>query len=333
MTKLEQLVTILEGRRVWIQTHDFPDPDAISSAFALQYLLRLHGVESTLCYCGKVDKVNIRRMLELLEIPIKSIDDYKPDEKDAVITIDGQKDNSNFTDICGEEIACIDHHPWVTKYQYAFVDQRIVGACATIITHYCMEAGLTLPREVATALLYGIKMDTLNFCNGVQKEDIEAFGYLHGMADHQLITDLDNNVMEISDLRAYGAAIQDVVIYERMGFAHIPFDCPDGLIAQVSNFILSLDAVDVSVIYAERGGGLKFSVRSEIGWLNAGQLINLALRDIGNGGGHPTMAGGLVFASRMDSLGRSYDVPIRDRFLSVFNEIKEKAREAGICTE
>ncbi len=331
MSTIENLVDLLQGKTVWIQTHDFPDPDAIASAFGLQHLLQMNDIESRLCYCGRIDKVNTKRMLELLEIRMESAEKSETTKSgDAIITIDGQKNNSNFTDIPGDEVACIDHHPWVTKYEYEYVDHQIVGACATIIAGYCMEAGLALPTNVATALLYGIKMDTQNFCNGVHQKDIAAFSYLHDMADHQLIADLDNNVMEISDLRAYGAAIQDIAIYDRIGFAHIPFDCPDGLIAQVSSFILSLDAVEVAVIYANRNGGLKFSVRSEVHWLNAGRLINLALRDIGNGGGHPTMAGGLVYAERIHLLGNAVDIPIRERFLQVYHELK---KEAEVCIE
>ncbi len=325
MGQFQELVALLENRRVRIQTHDFPDPDAIASAFGLQYLLREYGIESEICYCGRIDKVNTRKMLETFEIAITPADRVEdPREEDVIITVDGQKNNSNFTDLIGDEIACIDHHPWVTNYEYAYVDHQIVGACATIVTGYFLEQGIELPENVATALLYGIKMDTQNFCNGVQRKDIRMFEYLHEHANHDLISELDNNTMEISDLRAYGAAIQGISIYDRVGFAHIPFDCPDGLIAQVSTFILSLDAVDVAVIYAERNGGFKFSVRSEVLWLNAGQLVNLALRDVGNGGGHPTMAGGLLYAERKHLLGQAADTAIQNRFLNVYQELKKE---------
>jgi hypothetical protein len=49
-----KLVELLKNHRVFIQTHNFPDPDAIASGFGLQYFLREHGVESTICYDGKI---------------------------------------------------------------------------------------------------------------------------------------------------------------------------------------------------------------------------------------------------------------------------------------
>lgn len=320
--QFEQLLRIAEGRNVYIQTHDYPDPDALASAYALQYLLKTQGIEAPICYFGTVDKVNIRMMMDVFEIsPLLKDEMDEIDENSVVINVDVQKNNSNLTDMRGEELVCIDHHPWVTQEHYDVVIHRIVGACATIVTRLYEELGVDIPEKIATALLYGIKMDTRNLCAGVTDEDLEAFSKLHHLADGRLILRLDNNSLQLSDLRAYGAAIQNIAVYGKLGFVHIPFDCPDGLIASVSNFILALDAVEIAVVYAERGRGLKFSVRSELSNINAGQLINLALREVGNGGGHMTMAGGLVFAERMSLLGADPDTAIHKRFSEVYEAL------------
>ena len=44
MSKLNDLVALFQGCPVYIQTHNFPDPDAIASAFGLQKLLAACGV-------------------------------------------------------------------------------------------------------------------------------------------------------------------------------------------------------------------------------------------------------------------------------------------------
>ncbi|MBR5712861.1 MAG: DHH family phosphoesterase [Lachnospiraceae bacterium] len=313
--RFEELLRIAQGHTVCIQPHDYPDPDALASAFGLQELLRRRGIEAGIGYFGTVDKVNIRLMMdefEIVPVPREMMDRF--DEDAVVINIDVQKNNSNLTDMKGQERVCIDHHPWVTEEKYDIVIHELVGACATIVTELYAQLGEEIPRNVATALLYGIKMDTRNLCAGVTDADIAAFSLLHRIADHDIIQRLDNNSLQISDLRAYGAAIQNIVVYDEIGFVHIPFDCPDGLIASVSNFILALDAVTVAVVYADRNGGLKFSVRSELSEVNAGQLVNYALRGIGNGGGHATMAGGLLYRECMSRLGSDRDTAIRMRF-------------------
>lgn len=329
MTKLEELAALIGDNKVVIQTHNFPDPDAVASAFGLQHLLSTRGIVAEIVYFGKFDKVTLKLMTDELHIRTVSADKYKGSEEDLVINIDGQKNNANFSDLVGREIACIDHHPWVTDYEYEFVDHRIVGACATIIVDYYKENDITVPGDVATALLYAIKVDTQNFTRGVTEDDINAFAMLNTIADQTLMLHLDSNDLEVRDLRAYGAAIQNVVVSDGIGFVHIPFDCPDRLIAMVSSFILSLNSVVLSVVYAERSGGLKFSIRSEVPEFKAGDWVHLALAGIGDGGGHPTMAGGIVFPERMPVLGSDPDTVIRRRFIDALGEMRKIAAETA----
>ena len=140
--------------------------------------------------------------------------------------------------------------------------------------------------------------------------------------NHKIIN-LYNNNMEIEDLVAYGDAIRNIEIYENVGFAKISFDCPDALIAMISDFILGLDVVEFAVVYATRNGGYKFSVRNETEYYHAGSITQRALADVGGGGGHFSMAGGMISAEYMSKLGFRPEFQIRERFL---NEIKEEKR-------
>lgn len=63
MTKLDELVTQINREHVYIQTHNFPDPDAIASAFGLQELLKLRGIHATICYKGKIDRYSTDKPL------------------------------------------------------------------------------------------------------------------------------------------------------------------------------------------------------------------------------------------------------------------------------
>ena len=324
MTKLDELTSIIGNNRVVIQTHNFPDPDAVATAFGLQYLLATRNIHADIVYFGKFDKVTLKLMTDKLKIPTINAEDYDGNESDVIINVDGQKNNANFTDMTGHEIACIDHHPWVTDYEYPFVDHRIVGACATIIADYFKENNVELPPNVATALLYAIKVDTQNFTSGVTEDDISAFSMLNPLADQSLMLRLDSNELEIRDLRAYGAAIQNFVTQEGVGFVHIPFDCPDRLVAMVSSFILSLNCVVLSVVYAERSGAIKFSIRSELPDFRAGDWAHLALAGIGDGGGHPTMAGGIIFPEMRSVLGDDPDPVIRERFMAALHSLRKK---------
>lgn len=317
MSDFQELAALCAGRHVYIQTHNFPDPDAIASAFGLQRLLALYDVQSTLCYDGRIDKLSASKMLEAFQIQMFSYEQLRPNmaEEDYVICVDAQKHSGNITDFVGSEVACIDHHPTFVPVEYRYQDIRQTGACATLIAQYFQKLSCKLDSDTATALLYGLKMDTLQFTRGVTPLDIEMFAFLFPLCDQETLARLERNNMEFADLQAYGAAIEDIQAYGKTGIASIPFPCPDALIAIISDFILALQEVEIAVVFSHREDGIKFSVRSEDPAIHAGHLIHDALQGYGDGGGHAEMAGGMIRKENETLLGRYPKDVIRDSFL------------------
>lgn len=316
------LISLCKGHKVYIQTHNFPDPDAISSAFGLQKLLEHYDIQSTICHEGQIDKlssVKLRQKCNIEIFPYEEIQDQMT-EDDKIILVDCQKNNGNTTDFIGDEFAAIDHHPTFKQVEYQYKDLRITGACASIIADYYRDLHVPPTVEVATALLYGLRMDTFQFSRGVTAFDIEMFAYLFEYADNQLLTALESNNLEFSDLKAYGASIDSILIHGKVGFSCIDFYCPDGLVASLSDFILSLAEVEVAVVFSLRKNGYKFSVRSEREDVHAGNLTNQAIGTIGNGGGHAEMAGGFVLTEKMQELGSDTMNVVRELFLGVLQE-------------
>ena len=136
--KPEKLIELCKKKTVWIQTHNFPDPDAISTAFGLQKLLEHFGIKSRICHEGQIDKLSSVKLLSLCGIDMHSYDEIESEMKadDMIVLVDCQKNNGNTTDFVGDELAAIDHHPTVVKIDYEYSDLRITGACASIIAEY-----------------------------------------------------------------------------------------------------------------------------------------------------------------------------------------------------
>ena len=111
------------------------------------------------------------------------------------------------------------------------------------------------------------------------------------------------------------------MVFERFGFTVVPFACPDGLVATLADFSLSLDEVEVVVVISVREDGLKLSVRSENSKVHAGYLIRDAVAGLGNAGGHATMAGGFIPQKYADELGAYYENVIRDKFMNVLEKM------------
>ncbi len=316
MKNIDNLIKLLDGHKVYLQTHNFPDPDALASAYGIQQFLKYYNIDSTICYDGKIEKVSTKKMLTAFNIEAYAKDDViDMSSDDYIVTIDGQKHNANFTDLPGNEVACIDHHPTFIECEYRYSDIRITGACSSIVTEYFMKSDVPMDSNTATALLYGLKMDTASFERGVTDFDIDMFKFLHNRSDKELLNSVYSNSMDLDDLKAYGAAIENIRVFDNFGFVYIPFDCNDALIAMISDFILALDVVEISVVYANRDGGLKFSVRNEQTNLHAGKLIANALSEYGNGGGHASMSGGIIPAENIAKLGKYRDLKIQNLFL------------------
>ena len=323
MNAIDRIADIVRGHEIFIQGHNFPDADSIASAYGLKRLLAHKGIDSEIIFVGMIERLTISRMLEVFSIGV-TLDEKEArlTEDDHIIIVDAQKYNSNIKDCVGKEVVCIDHHPITIEPDYLFADIRPdVGACSSIIASYFFEAGIDPDRNTAAALLYGIKMDTLDFRRGASSFDVDMFNRLYPFADANLITELQTNTMTFGDLMAFGEAIKNIRIFENIGFARLDIDCPDGLIAEISDFILGLLEVELCTVYAMRSGGIKLSVRSELQQVKAGQVVAAALEGIGSGGGHAEMAGGFIPAANVTD---HIDNEIQMRFIQAFRASMEK---------
>ncbi len=318
-TKLEELLSCIRRGHVYIQTHNFPDPDAIASAYGMQRLLEREGVRSTICYKGKIDRYSTGKLLELIGIELADVDALGGTlmEDDEVILVDAQRGNTNIIDIAGDEIICVDHHPVNDRSSYRFSDIRPdVGACATIIASYFRENGIPMDWRVATALTYAIRVDTNNLMRRVSRLDMEMLTFLYDECDFGIIHTLEHSNLCFRDLLAYSSAIESIRVFDCVSFADAGSDCPEALIASVSDFMLALVEVSFSVVYSRRADGFKLSVRSERDEWDAGVATSRALEGIGSGGGHASMAGGFVPFSGGREEADALSADIRRRFLA-----------------
>ena len=313
--EIDELIDLLKERNVYIQTHNFPDPDAIAAAFGLQVFLEGFGISSEICYYGDIEKTTTAAMVTILGIKMTEANkliDMK--DTDYIITVDSQKGNSNLYDLPGDEVVCIDHHPIFNPGYYRYVDIRMVGSCSSIIADYFRKHNAEMPEKVATALLYGLKTDTMNFTRGVTAFDIDIYAYLFGYADNALIRKLQTNAFRYDDLDAFLTSMSGMRIDNGVAYSFLDFDCTDAFVATVSDFMLGLDAVYFAVVFCRRGNGYKFSVRSEIEKLDAGLITASALSTVGNGGGHNSMAGGFAREDKLSCVDEDCEKAVRMLF-------------------
>ena len=296
MSFLSRLVkSISREDRVFIQTHNYPDHDAITSAFGLQHLLSELGVPTEIIYRGEIQRDSLRRTIKELGIVARGRGEGAMRSEDKIIIVDGCKGNRNVTDLTGREIAVIDHHEVASPDDVEFVDIRPEhGACATIIHSYYRELNIDIPQNVATALMIGINMDTALLTRGVSEYEILAYADLYPIGDPRLESSILRNYIQVKDLDFYRYALDNFQIEEGTGFCCFSDGCSQNLLAILGDFLLSIQEVDFVILCARNPGGVNFSIRCERPGRNASLIIQDVLEGIGFGGGHEDLAGGII---------------------------------------
>lgn len=282
-------------KRVFIQTHNFPDHDAVASAHGLCNLLSQFDIKTHIIFKGEIQRGSLIKMIESLNIEICKYEEYDIKSEEKIIVVDGCKGNSNVEELVGDEIAVIDHHEVKEPDNVKYVDIRSnFGACSTIIYTYYHQLGINIPQDVATALIIGLNMDTMNLTRGVCKEDVNAFNHLFMRSDITLVNSLLRNFIKTKDLNFYKFLLENIKINSEIAFCYFKDGCNQNLMGILGDFVLALEEVNFVILCAQNNGVINFSVRNEMSELSASAIIQDVLSGIGFGGGHTDMAGGII---------------------------------------
>jgi nanoRNase/pAp phosphatase (c-di-AMP/oligoRNAs hydrolase) len=118
------------------------------------------------------------------------------------------------------------------------------------------------------------------------------------------------------DLNSIQVAIANARIQEGIFFTVISEDTTQEVISILADFFLRLREISITVLVEKKGETRPVSVRSQLPEVSAAGIIRTALKDIGEGGGHDYMAGGLLFPTT--------EISDDDLFLRFLNAIKEQ---------
>ena len=295
LNKFLQLLSPLQ--RVVIQAHDFPDHDAIASAYGLAALLQAMGMNTLIVYNGHVDRISLANMIEWLDIPVIHCNKAKLTAHDKIITVDGCIGEKNVTDIQGEEIAVIDHHNVTPPKGLWYCDVRSnYGATATIIYEYFSSLNIDIPEKVATALLVGLNIDTANLTRGFCNADLKAFLGLNQVADLALVNKICRNSLIQSELKSFQHVCDNVESNDGIAIVLLKEPCAKNLLGVLADFLLSVNEYDIVIVAMKFNQAIQLSLRSECPKVNVGLLLRQTLnqKQRGFGGGHAHMAGGMI---------------------------------------
>lgn len=267
-----------------------PDPDGMASALGIRTLLHRTESDCPVISLGEVTRPENQRLTELLDLRVVRVSESELYGFKRVIAVDTQPPAVELD----TRYAVIDHHPIRTGYSADFVDIRPeIGAAATMVTEYLRVAdeGLITPR-LATALIYGIRTDTELLRRGTAPADIEAYAFLQGIADHELLRKIGRPAFSAAALRAVGGALAGLGIEGDIGVAYAgTLDArAANVLPSLADFCLAIEGVSWSAAAALVEGELVINIRRIGARLGAGDLAKALAEEEGMGGGHRSMA-------------------------------------------
>lgn len=282
-----------DADRVLILTHHDPDPDAIASGLALRTLLRRTKQTAIIGTMQPVARPENQRMLKLLEIGVDTVtaDQFPAFEKIALVDVQPHY----FGEALRHVDLVIDHHPETTGYTAVFKDIRShYGSTSTILTEHLRAVDIDISERTATAMLYAIKSDTLFFNRQANSADLDAFSYLYPLADASLIRKMEGAEITRERLDFVIKAWQQGRMVDHVFCAFLGESPRDDFIPYVADFYLQLEDVQWTVVSGVVNDQMVVSVRNLGYSRNAGDFVRRWFNDIGNAGGHRTMAKAVV---------------------------------------
>jgi nanoRNase/pAp phosphatase (c-di-AMP/oligoRNAs hydrolase) len=331
--KIKELRAMVgEGDRVAIVLQDDPDPDGMASAMALRTLLGRNKQTTPLFAFKPVTRPENRTMEHLLEIEIQPADTEELRAFDKIAMVDVQPP------YFGEKIPradiVIDHHTGYPGGAAAFEDVRTkYGATATIMTEYLVTADEKISERLATALLYGIRSDTLALSRRVTDDDLQAFTRLVPLANYSMLRQIDRPELPLSFAQILARAMKRMVVKDRLVVLNLGHVERDDLIVQMADFCLQFEGVGWVAVAGKLGGKLVISVRNHgMSGDNAGEAVKNLFADIGSAGGHRNMAKAVIpLRAWRRREGTTHDAQIEARLRELFSAwIKGEADDGAV---
>jgi nanoRNase/pAp phosphatase (c-di-AMP/oligoRNAs hydrolase) len=297
LRRVVEIRELLDPReKIAILLQPDPDPDGIACGYALRALLGRKSPTAALVSFGEVKRPENRAMVEALGIEVRTISPSELDDFDGLALVDVQPtvfgENPPARVLSVDVV--IDHHPERSGYDAVMRDIRpSYGATSTILTEYVRAAGVDVRPKLATALLYGIKSDTQLLGRETSRQDIQSFAFLHLSHSPALLRRIERPALPVVGLQALGRALARTRVEEGIHMLVLGRVRED-VIPQVADLGLQAEGAEWSIAAGIVGADLVFSVRN-VGYVRAaGEVVRAVVEGLGVGGGHRSMAKGII---------------------------------------
>jgi nanoRNase/pAp phosphatase (c-di-AMP/oligoRNAs hydrolase) len=175
-----------------------------------------------------------------------------------------------------------------------------LGSTSTILTQYLQAAGIEFSAQLATALFYGIKTDTMGLIRGASAEDKDAYFALQPRIDVDALLEIERAQVPVEYFERLDAALRDARIHGNVILSHIGTTSRPDMAAEMADLLLRLQGIEWAICTGAYKDRLVLAVRTRSRRGSAGWLAQEIVGSQGSAGGHGPMAGGQVHLDGRD---------------------------------
>jgi nanoRNase/pAp phosphatase (c-di-AMP/oligoRNAs hydrolase) len=159
--------------------------------------------------------------------------------------------------------------------------------------------GLRFDSAVASALLYGIRIDTDDFSREVSEADFEAAATLLDRVDYEVLQQVESPSMTMDTIETIGRAIENRTVEAGILTSYVRHINDRDALAQAADLLLTMKGVTTTLVFgmveSEDDDDIVYvSARSRGADLDLGEALRDAFGQIGSAGGHADMAGAQI---------------------------------------
>jgi nanoRNase/pAp phosphatase (c-di-AMP/oligoRNAs hydrolase) len=293
---LKKLVSTVGDGKLAIIVHNNPDPDAISSAMGLKEIAGSVGVKAEILYKGQIGHHENKAFVNILDVELDQSKDFKPSEYRKIALIECSVPGVNNLLPPDTPVSIIiDHHQAdIEEVKAEYVDIRPnIGATATIMTKYLQDLEIPIKTELATALLYGIKVDTDDFRRNTDPADFMAAAYLYPLANHEILTKFETPSRSVEEIDVLGEAIKNREIKGSYLISNVGTIRNRDTLAQAADYLLTLEGITTTIVFGLGEDHIYISGRSRDVRINIGKVMQDAF-GADKAGGHAMLAGAQI---------------------------------------
>ncbi|OGO28013.1 MAG: exopolyphosphatase-like protein [Chloroflexi bacterium RBG_16_54_18] len=333
-----------QGEKHLVILHEFPDPDAISSAYAHWLISAAHKIDVDIVYKGEISHPQNIALTKLVGV---NMCEYKPNTDlsryQAAVFIDNQGTTveeivSALENAQVPVLLVVDHHQPQDRLVPLYNEIAQTGSTSTIYANMLeqgvieFDSALKEHSMAATALMHGIMSDTEGFVRATS-QDFQAAAFLSRFRDAEMLSQILRQARRKQTMDIIHRALGNRVIIENYSIAGISYIRSEDrdAIPQAADFLITEENVHTAIVFGIMSDGdkqenLVGSMRTSKVTLDPDEFLKDVFGKSENGryyGGGRPLAGGFVIPIGFLSGGPNHDH--QQRKWEVFDEqVKDK---------